>query len=222
MTLSVHLSFSFRAQFFIRIHTALFFSPSFSRLFPHHFSHPLHLRVGFSPIVSVRRCVQSVRIRQKGRRSRGHLSQSDGTAEKYVTRENQFQRRLAPTGLAVKAIVLVPRREGERRTRPFFYAAREEELERRAALIYAILSSVRISCGCGLGVERCFMRRFAAFRQCDRGGASGITSANEFARRFSNERRRVGRAFVQDKNSKYYSPKTLKMYKTELTFFFKL
>jgi len=52
-------------------------------------------------------------IQQKGCRSRGHLSQSDGAAEKYVTRENQFQRRLAPTGLAVKAIVSVPRQEGD-------------------------------------------------------------------------------------------------------------
>lgn len=109
-------------------------------------------------------------IRQKGCRSRGHLSQSDGAAEKYVTRENQFQRRLAPTGLAVKAIVSVPRQEGDGEWRTSFLLrrAREEDLERGHRAIYAILSSVRISCGCGLGAKRCFMRRFAAFRQCDR------------------------------------------------------
>ena len=71
-------------------------------------------------------------IRQKGCRSRGHLSQSDGAAEKYVTRENQFQRRLAPTGLAVKAIVYrcPGKRETENDGRPFFWTAREEDLKR--------------------------------------------------------------------------------------------
>lgn len=104
-TLSGRPSFSFRTQFFIRK------QPSFSLHRSLASSSPL-----FSPVASSCRiladCVGASvcpvgKIRQKGRRSRGHLSQSDGTAEKYVTRENQFQRRLAPTGLAVKAIVLV-------------------------------------------------------------------------------------------------------------------
>lgn len=102
----------------------VFFLSAFSFLFSYSSLYlPFVLSPLFSPAApSCRILVDCVgasvcpvgKIWQKGRRSRGHLSQSDGTAEKYMTRENQFQRRLAPTGLAVKAIVLVLRREREK------------------------------------------------------------------------------------------------------------
>lgn len=61
-----------------------------------------------------------------------------------------------------------PARGRRRMTDVLSSAPRERRPSRGHRAIYAILLSVRISCGCGLGAKRCFMRRFAAFRQCDR------------------------------------------------------
>lgn len=173
---------------------AFLHSPLFIPLYPRPFSHPLHLRVECPADCVGTSVCPADEIRQKGCRSRGHLSQSDGAAEKYVTRENQFQRRLAPTGLAVKAIVSVLRREREkerereRKTDVLSSMPRKRRTSRGLRAIYAILSSVRISCGCGLGVKRCFMRRFAAFRQCDRRDANEIIARrDERTHRFPND-----------------------------------
>lgn len=79
-----------------------------------------------------------------------------------------------------------PARGRRRMTDVLSSAPREKRTSRGHRAIYAILSSVRISCGCGLGAKRCFMPRFAAFRQRDRMARAKLCSLNNLARQFSN------------------------------------
>jgi len=164
--MTLYLVFFFPFKFFSRI--ALSFSPSFSRFL----FNPFLTRCIF---VSDSRwlcwCVSVSSRRDPAKRMplpRASLTIRWGCRKIRDTRKS-ISTAVGSDGVSRKSHCIgAPARGRRRMTNVLSSAPREKRTSRRHRATYAILSSVRISCGCGLGVKRCFMRRFAVFRQCDR------------------------------------------------------
>lgn len=158
--------FFFPFGFFLRV--APSFSPSFSRF-------PLNSFLTRCIFVSdsrrLCRCVGVSSRRDPAKRMplpRASLTIRRGCRKIRDTRKS-ISTAVGSDGVSRKSHCIgAPARGRRRMTDVLSSAPRESRTSRGHRAIYAILLSVRISCGCGLGAKRCFMRRFAAFRQRDR------------------------------------------------------